>query len=156
MTDKKTDNSQPGIMILTQYIKDMSLELPLAPEIFKEMGQTPDVHVDINMRHRQLDDGATEVILDTKMDADVAGKKLFILELSYAALASLNVPEESVEPVIYIELPRLLFPFVRSIVANSMSAAGLPPIMISPIDFVALYQAKQAQREAEAKGKKAK
>ena len=80
---------------------------------------------------------------------------LFIVELSYAAVVSVNVPEEHLEPVLYIEMPRLLFPFVRSIIANSLSAAGLPPMLLSPVDFVALYNAKKAKEAEEAAKKSA-
>ncbi len=146
MENNETINSQqPPIMIHSQYIKDMSLEIPLAPEIFKEMNKTPNVHVDFGMTHKKLEDGNYNVIINAKMNADIEDKKLFIVELSYAAVASLNISEEHIEPVLCIELPRLMFPFVRSIIANSLSAAGLPPMMLNPIDFVALYNAKKAE-----------
>ena len=149
MQKENNDNQQPALMIHSQYIKDMSLEIPLAPEIFKEMNQAPNIHVDINLASKKLEDNVYNVSLTAKVDADIADKKLFIVELTYAAVATVNVPQETLEPVLFIELPRLLFPFVRSIIANSLSAAGLPPIMLSPIDFVALYNAKKAQ-EAQA------
>jgi len=149
--DNENAKTQAGLIIHSQYIKDMSLEIPLAPEIFKEMNQAPDVQVDINMSSKKLDDGNYNVILTARMNADVKEKKLFIVELSYGAVASVNVPEEHLEPVLFIELPRLLFPFVRSIIANSLSAAGLPPVMLSPIDFVALYNAKKAKESEDAK-----
>ena len=69
--------------------------------------------------------------------------------MAYAAVASVNVPQEHLEPVLEIELPRLLFPFVRSVISHSLSEAGLPPMMLSPIDFVSLYNAKKA-KQAEA------
>ena len=151
--DTKTNNTQaqmPALVIHSQYIKDMSLEIPLAPEIFQEMNKSPDIHVDISMNNKPLQDNTYNVTLKAKLDADLGEKKLFIVELSYASVVSVNVPSEQLEPVLYIELPRLLFPFVRSIIANSLSAAGLPPIMLNPIDFVSLYNAKKAQ-EAQAK-----
>jgi preprotein translocase subunit SecB len=147
---------QPAIMVLSQYIKDMSVELPLAPQIFTELNQTPNVQVDFGMKNQKLDDGNYEVALEVKMNADVNGKKLFIIELTYATVATLNVEAEMLEAVLNIELPRLLFPFVRSIIANSLADCGLPPIMLSPIDFVGLYQAKKAKEAQKAEGKKAK
>jgi preprotein translocase subunit SecB len=147
---------QPAIMVLSQYIKDMSVELPLAPQIFTELNQTPNVQVDFGMKNQKLDDGNYEVALEVKMNADVNGKKLFIIELTYAAVAALNVEAEMLEAVLNIELPRLLFPFVRSIIANNLADCGLPPIMLSPIDFVGLYQAKKAKESQKAEGKKDK
>ncbi|MBQ9271922.1 MAG: protein-export chaperone SecB [Alphaproteobacteria bacterium] len=147
-----------GLMLHSQYIKDLSLELPFAPEIFKELGkQNPQVGIDINIANKPLEDDMYEVSLTVKVNADVADKKLFILEVTYATLATVKVPAEHLEPVLYIELPRLLFPFVRNIVATNLTEAGLPPMLITPIDFVALYQARKA-KEAEnaAKAEKTK
>lgn len=141
-------NQQPALVILSQYIKDMSIEIPLAPEIFREITGAPKVDVDVHIAQRQFDDGAYEVLLNTTINAETNGKKLFIIELSYGAAAGINLPQEAIEPVLYIELPRLMFPFVRSIIANSLSAAGLPPIMLSPIDFAGLYEARKAQEKA--------
>ena len=152
---ENNENNQPGMLILSQYIKDMSIEIPFAPEIFGEITAVPHVDVDISMTNRQIEGNNYEVLLNTKINADTNGKKVFIIELSYGAVATLNLPEEALEPVLYIELPRLIFPFVRTIVANSLQAAGLPPILLSPIDFVSMYQAKKAQEEADKTEKKA-
>lgn len=141
---------QSALVIHSQYIKDMSLEIPMAPQIFAEMKQAPNVHIDISMGNKKLENNNYEVTLTVKMDADINDKKLFIIELTYGAAVAVNVPEEHFEPVMYIELPRLLFPFVRSIVANSLSAAGLPAMLISPIDFVAMYNAKKAREKEKA------
>ena len=148
MAEENKNQQQPAIMIRSQYIKDMSLETPLAPEIFKEMNTQPQVHVDMGMKSEELEDGTNVVNLNVKMDADINGKKLFILELTYCANADINVTEEQKELVLMIELPRLMFPFVRSITASNLAAAGLPPLMLNPIDFVAMYQAKKAEENA--------
>jgi len=147
---------QEGMMIHSQYIKDMSLEIPFAPEIFGEMNQNknPNVNIDISMKSRSVDKDVYEVALTAKMDANLGEKKLFILEVTYACVATVRVPEEHLEPILYIELPRLLFPYVRSIISNSLSTAGLPPLLISPIDFVALYNAKKAKEAEKASDKK--
>ncbi|MBQ9035038.1 MAG: protein-export chaperone SecB [Alphaproteobacteria bacterium] len=155
MAKETTENQQPALVILSQYIKDMSIEIPLAPEIFKEITGAPEVKVDINVSQRSFDEGAYEVLLNTSINAEMNGKKLFIIELSYGAAAGINVPEDALEQVLYIELPRLMFPFVRSIIANSLSAAGLPPIMLTPIDFVSLYQQRKAQQNETVATKKA-
>ena len=155
MANEANNQAQPAIMIRNQYIKDMSLEIPFAPAIFKEVNENqPEIHVDMGMKSDVQEDGSYVVSLETKMDADVNGKKLFILELTYCSNLTLNVPEEHKEPILMIELPRLMFPFVRSIVATSLANAGLPPLMLNPIDFAAMYQDKKAKEAAEAeKGK---
>ena len=141
----ETNNPQPAIMIRSQYIRDMSLEIPFAPAIFKELNNQPQVHVDMGMKSEMMEDGTYVVSLTTKMDADINDKKLFIIELEYCANVEVNVAPEQTEPVLMIELPRLMFPFVRSIIASNLASAGLPPLMLNPIDFVAMYQAKKAQ-----------
>ena len=156
MANEANDQAQIAIMIRNQYIKDMSLEIPFAPAIFKEVNENqPEIHVDMGMKSDVQEDGSYVVSLETKMDADINGKKLFILELTYCSNLTLNIPEEHKEPVLMIELPRLMFPFVRSIVATSLANAGLPPLMLNPIDFAAMYQDKKAKEAAEAeKGEK--
>lgn len=151
MANEANNQAQPAIMIRNQYIKDMSLEIPFAPAIFKEVNNNqPEIHVDMGMKSDVQEDGSYVVSLETKMDADVNGKKLFILELTYCSNLILNVPDEHKEPILMIELPRLMFPFVRSIVATSLANAGLPPLMLNPIDFAAMYQDKKAKEAAEA------
>ena len=89
--ENKIDVEQPeGVMIHSQYIKDLSLELPLAPEVFAELGQSknPNVNIDISIKTRTLDKDVYEVALTAKMDADINAKKLFILELTYACAAT--------------------------------------------------------------------
>lgn len=151
MEKNETNAQQAPLMIHSQYIKDMSLEIPLAPTIFKEMNKAPSVHVDFGIHSDKLEDGTYNITLKTHMDADIEDKKLFIIELDYCGVATVNVPQEHLEPVLYIELPRLLFPFVRSTIANALSTAGLPPMMLTPIDFVALYNAKKAQEAEKSK-----
>lgn len=153
MAEKKQNTvnaEQPqGMALHAQYIKDLSLEIPFAPDVFKELGKdAPKVSIDINIANKSLEDDMYEVALTAKINADIADKKLFILELTYATVATVKVPAEHLEPILYIELPRLLFPFVRNIVATNLTEAGLPPMLITPIDFVALYQARKA-KEAE-------
>ncbi len=137
----------PAIVINTQYVKDLSLEIPLAPEIFREITSAPkmDINVDVNAEH--LHDNFFNVSLSIKMDGNVNDKKLFILELVYAAVVSLNVPQEHIEPVLLIEIPRMIFPFARSIITNNLVDGGLPPFMLNPIDFVAMYQARKSAQE---------
>ena len=110
----------PPIVINTQYIKDFSLEIPHAPEVFRNLNQAPavNIHVDVNASH--MHENFFNVELSIAMDGDLIDEKLFILELKYAAVVSLNVPKEHVEPILLVEIPRMLFPFARSIVTNAL------------------------------------
>ena len=144
MSEKKQDNVNVNpIMIHNQYIKDLSLEIPYAPEIFQQKNAQPELKVDVSIESKKINENYN-VLLKINLNGDVDGKKLFVLELSYGALVTLNVPEEHIEPVIAIEIPRLLFPFARNVVTHCLVEGGLPPLMLSPIDFASLYMARKA------------
>ena len=143
------ENKLPPIVIQNQYIKDLSMEIPHAPEIFKKMqGQNPQVNVEVNVEAKKLpEDHVFNAVLNIAINGDIENEKAFILELSYAAVVSLNVPEEHLEPVLMVEIPHMLYPFARQIIAQTMSNAGLPPLLLNPIDFMAMYQAKKAKKQ---------
>ena len=143
MSDNTQDNVNVApIAIHNQYIKDLSLEIPYAPEIFKQITSQPELKVDVSIESQKIDE-SHNVMLKITLNGDVADKKLFVLELTYAALVTLNVPQEHIEPIIAVEIPRLLFPFARNIVTQCLVEGGLPPIMLSPIDFASLYMARK-------------
>lgn len=140
--NNQENQNVPAIVINTQYIKDLSLEIPHAPEIFREITSAPKIDINVDVHANHLHDNFFNVSLNVKMDGSINDKKLFILELVYGAVVSLNIPQEHVEPVLLIEIPRMLFPFARSIVTNSLVDGGLPPFMLNPIDFHAMYEAR--------------
>jgi len=88
-------------------------------------------------------------VLHLKIEALLEGKALFILELAYAGVFTLNLPEEQIHPVLLIECPRLLFPFARNIVADMTRDGGLPPLLLQPLDFVQLYRARAEEMNAQ-------
>ena len=138
--NKSADGQEnPAIVMNTQYIKDLSLEIPHAPEIFREIKAAPQVNIDVDVKSEHMHDNYYNVALNIRMDGDANDKKLFIVELEYACVVSLNVPQEHLEPVLMIDIPRLIFPYARAIITNSLVEGGLPPFMINPIDFVTMY-----------------
>lgn len=146
MTDEEKPEAnitQPPILINNQYIKDLSLEIPHAPEIFAKMNQKPELKVEMSVQSQKLTNNNHNVCLNIALNGDIDGEKLFILELSYAAVVTLNVPSEHIEPVLAVEIPRLLFPFARNVVTQCLVEGGLPPFMLTPVDFGALYLARQ-------------
>ena len=144
MNNNNQKNALPPITINAQFIKDLSLEIPYAPEIFKEMTSQPGLKLDVAIESKKIDEHYN-VILKININSDINDKKLFVLELSYGALVTLNVPEEHIEPVIAVEIPRLLFPFARNIITQCLTEGGLPPLMLNPIDFAAMYMARKAE-----------
>lgn len=143
----------PRFNIVHQYIKDLSFEVPGAPQSF-EGGTVPDVAVNVDVAVNPLGEPRYEVALRVDARGTVAGTPLFIIELVYAGLVEISgLPQDQLQPALLIEGPRLLFPFARNIVAGLTRDGGLPPLMISPIDFVTLYRNRMAkQQEAEGGG----
>lgn len=140
-------NPAPVIIIHTQYIKDLSLEIPHAPEIFKDMKTQPEIKVDVDINARHLEENVFDVSLNFRIDGDLEDKKFFIVELTYAGIVSLNVPEEHLEAFLMVEAPHMLFPYARQAISNVMGNAGLSPIMLNPLDFMAMYRSRLAARQ---------
>ncbi len=136
----------PPLRFLGQFIKDLSFEAPLAPDIFNVMRQTgPEMNITIDANVRQIEGPTFEVTLAISLDAKVGDKTAFIMELLYGCVTEVNpqvVPEEYVHSLLLIEVPRHLFPFVRQIVSETTGAAGFPPLMMQMVDFAELYRRK--------------
>ena len=138
-------NSAPQLMVLAQYTKDLSFENPNAPGSLQQTTQ-PQISISVNVVTSPLSDTDIEVTLRLEGKAEAAGSVMFNIELQYAGVFRIqNVPQEQVQPLVLIECPRLLFPFAREIIATSVRNGGFPPLMLDPIDFVALYQQRMAQ-----------
>lgn len=166
MSDAPAQQLQP-LVVNIQYVKDLSFEVPSAPEIYTTLRSQPNVNINLDVQARRIQDGADvfEVTLQIKAEATegppaaangtaapaASGKPVFIAELSYSGVFTLNgVPENTVEPVLLVECPRLLFPYARNILADVTRDGGFPPVLLQPIDFVALWQSRRAQAEAPA------
>ncbi|KAB2883806.1 MAG: protein-export chaperone SecB [Pseudorhodoplanes sp.] len=143
-------DSLPQVNVLAQYIKDFSFENPNAPRSLQPSDQ-PSINLQINVNQKKLSDTDFEVELTIEGKAEAKGDVIFQFELAYAGIFRLqNVPPDAVQPIMYIECPRLLFPFAREIVSNTVRNGGFPPLMIDPIDFVGLYRQRLAQAQAPA------
>ena len=141
------DNALPSIQIAAQYIKDLSFENP-------SMGinvRQPQIEFSVDLQARRMqDNGPYEVIMKLRVSATQEEKTIFLLEMAYGGIFVLErVPEEAVQPLLLIECPRMMFPFVRRIVADLVSDGGLPPLMIEPIDFAQLYRNRLARAAGE-------
>ncbi len=141
----------PRMSILTQYIKDLSFENPRGPIALAQGQQRPEIQVRVDVRAEQLDAERHEIVLELNIEAKVPEGPVFLLELTYGGLFALaNIPEDSLQPLLLVECPRLLFPFARRIVADLTRDGGFPPLMLDPIDFVSLYRRRMAQAQAAA------
>ena len=136
----------PPVRLLGQFIKDLSFEVPGAPEIYSLLRENaPEIPIGLDSTMRHLSEGSYEVVLKVNIEATVAGKTAFILEIAYGCVVEINesvVPNEAIHPLLLIEIPRQLFPFVRQIISDMTLNGGFPPLMLQMVDFAQIYQAK--------------
>jgi preprotein translocase subunit SecB len=150
-----SQTNPPRMTIQTQFVKDLSFENPRAPESLQPSQARPEIQVRVDVRAQALGGERYEVVLQIHVDAQAGGDSSFMLELSYGGVFGLtNIPPDSMQALLLIECPRLLFPFARRIIADATRDGGFPPLMLDPIDFVALYRRRQqqAQQSAPASG----
>lgn len=148
---QQAQQQPPRLNIVNQYIKDLSFENPRSPQGLSA-DQRPEIQIGVEANAKQLGQDQYEIVLDIKGNAKVGEEVMFVVELSYGAVFNIqNVPTESLQPILMIECPRLIFPFARRVVGDVTRDGGFPPLMIDPIDFVGLYrrrlQAAQAAQQ---------
>ncbi len=156
----------PPLVVNIQYVKDLSFEVPNAPAIYTTLRSAPRVDINLDVQARRIQDGQNvyEVVLEIRTEASEPtanaeaapadpAKRVFLAELSYGGIFTLTgVPDNAVEPVLLVECPRILFPFARNILADVTRDGGFPPVLLQPIDFVALWQSRRAQAAAAGNG----
>lgn|SRR5574340_268015 len=140
---------QPVFSIEKIYVKDLSLEVPHAPQIFLQ-NESPAIEVQVHSRGASLEEGIYEIVLTVTVTAKLADKTVFLAEAAQAGIFQIrNVPEADLEPVLGINCPNILFPYVREVISDVVGRAGFPQMYLSPVNFEALYvQQKQAQQQA--------
>ena len=144
------DTDAPRVQVVGQYIKDLSFENPGAPN---NPAIRPQIELNVDLQARQLQVEHFEVEMKLRVSAKAEERPLFLLELVYAGLFQLhNIPDEIRQQVLLIEAPHILFPFARRIVADVVRDGGMPPLMIEPIDFAALFRAKAAEMQQQHAG----
>ena len=154
-TNGGNGSMQPGdeaqVTIVAQYIKDLSVENPSTPQVFQWQVQ-PHLDLQFNINVETASEDLHEVILKMEVTARSENGVHFVVDLSYAGLFAIrNAPEEALQPFLLIEAPRMLFPFVRQIIAEAVMNAGFPPLLLDPIDFSQAYmqQVQAAQQQVQ-------
>ena len=143
-------DTTPGVRILAQFVRDLSFENPRAPESLRAAAAQPQIDLNVEMNARARPDGLYEVDLKLAATAFNDGQLNFQVELLYGGLFQINAASEAdLEPILLIECPRFLFPFARRVIADVTTDGGFPPFMLEPIDFAAVYSARQAQLAAQ-------
>lgn len=143
-----SETAQPVFSIEKLYVKDLSIEVPNAPQIFLER-ETPQINVQLRTESSGIDEGIFEVALTVTVTAQLPeDKTVFLVEVAQAGIFQIrNVPEENLEPLLFVACPNLLYPYAREAITSSSLRAGFQPVILAPVNFEALYA--QQKRQAE-------
>ena len=139
--------NQPVFSIEKLYVKDISLEIPGAPQVFLER-EAPQVDIQLHHESSKVEDGVYQALLTVTVTAKVKEKTLFLVEVGQAGIFVIrNIPAPDLEAVLGIACPNILYPYVREVISDVVTRAGFPPVVLNPVNFEALYA---AQKEAQA------
>lgn len=144
------EHLQPAFSIEKIYLKDASVEVPNAPQIFLAR-ETPQVDIQIHNQGNTVDEGVYEVVLTVTVTAKIEDKTMFLVEVGQAGVFLLsNIPQADVALILNVTCPNILFPYAREAVSDLVTRAGFPPVILSPVNFEMMYAQKQAQAQAQA------
>ncbi len=139
---------QPGFSIEKIYVKDASLEIPNAPQIFTDRTQ-PQVSIELTNVAQQIEENIFEVAIKVTVTSKIADKTVFLVEVTQAGIFQIsNVPAENIELIVGITCPNILFPYARETVSDLIVRGGFQPVLLNPINFEALF-AQQKQQQSE-------
>ena len=146
-----TDNA-PMFSIQRLYLKDLSLEQPNSPQILLEQGQ-PQVEINLGLGAAPIGEGVYEVTVTATVTTKVNDKVLFLVEAKQGGIFEIrNIPEEQLQPIIGIACPGIVYPYLRAIVSDVCTRAGFPPILLTEVNFQAMFEAQRAQAALQAQG----
>ena len=145
-------NTTPMFQIQRIYLKDLSLEQPNSPQILLEQGQ-PAVEINLTLGAEPIADGMYEVTVMATVTTKVNDKTLFLVEAKQGGIFEIrNIPEDQLRQILGIACPNIVYPYLRAIVSDVCTRAGFPPVVLSEVNFQAMYEAQQAQANAQIGG----
>jgi len=134
-----TTEAQPSFQIEKLYVKDLSLELPNAPQIFMQ-SENPQLEIQVRNEGQKFADALYEVVVTVTVTAKVGEKTLFLAEAAQAGIFSLrDIAEADIGPLLGIACPNILYPYVREAISDLVTRGGFPPVLLAPVSFEALY-----------------
>ena len=140
-------NAQPVFQIQRIYLKDLSLEQPNSPQILLEQAQ-PQVEINLGLGANTVGEGIYEVTVTATVTTKVNDKVLFLVEAKQGGIFEIrNLPDEQLQPIIGIACPGIIYPYLRAIVSDVCTRAGFPPVILSEVNFQAMYEAQQQAQE---------
>jgi len=150
-TEATGNGEAPTLNVLAQYIKDLSFENPGAPKSLGPREKAPQIGINVNVNANPLSETEFDVVLTMNAEAKNGDAVVFNVELTYGGVFRVaNFPQEHMLPLLFIECPRILFPFARQIVADATRNGGFPPLLIDPIDFAQMFQQRMAEENTKA------
>ena len=143
-------NNQPVFSIEKVYVKDLSVEIPNAPQVFLER-EAPTVDIQLHHNSNGVEDGVYETVLTVTVTAKANEKTMFLVEVAQAGIfVARNIPAQELEQVLGIACPNILFPYVREVISDTVVRAGFPPVILSPVNFEAIYAQQRQQAPSQA------
>ncbi len=152
MSEATASQPQPLFNIEKLYVKDLSLEIPHAPNIFLER-ESPQIDLQLHSQAVPIEDGLFEVIITVTVTAKLTGKDkvMFLIEAKQAGIFQLrNLPQDDMGPVLGVVCPNILYPYLREVVTDVSVRAGFAPVLLNPINFEVLYQQQKQQQAGDA------
>jgi preprotein translocase subunit SecB len=142
--------TQPQLTMLALYVKDLSFESPSAPRSLQGPGENPQLRVTVNVNAAPAGEDTYEVVLQFDVHANSDLGVIYNVELTYGGLFRLRaVPDNLLQPVLFVDCPTILFPFVRRVLADTVRDGSFPPLLLDPVDFSKLYAHNLAQAQAQ-------
>ena len=138
----------PVFQIQRMYLKDLSLEQPNSPQILLEQAQ-PQVDINLGMAAATVADGIYEVTVTATVTTKVKDKVLFLVEAKQAGIFEIrHIPQDQMQGIVSIVCPQMIYPYLRAIVSDICTRAGFPPILLTEVNFQAMFEAQQQQQVA--------
>lgn len=147
-----SEQATPLFSIEKIYVKDLSIEVPNAPQIYLER-EAPNVAIQLQTAAQNVEEGVFEVVLTVTVTAKIGEKSVFLVEAGQAGVFRItNVPSENIEQLLAIGCPNILLPYVREVIADAITRAGFSPVILQPVNFEALYMHRLEQEKEKAAG----
>jgi len=141
-------DQQPVFSIEKIYVRDLSLEVPNAPQVFMS-NDAPQLEVQLSQAVQSMDGALFEVTLNVTVTAKAGDKTVFLVEVAQAGIFQIrNVPQSELDPILGMVCPNVLFPYARETVSDTVNRAGFPPVLLAPVNFEALYQQRMAEQQS--------
>ena len=145
------DQQEPVFQIQRVYLKEASLEQPNSPAILLQTEQ-PSVDIQLGVEAAPLAEGVYEVAVTATVHTQLGDKTVFLVEAKQAGIFEIrHVPQEQMGPVMGVVCPQIVFPYLRSNVADLVQRAGFPPVHLAEINFQSMYEQQQQQQGQEIK-----